>query len=474
MNRRTFLQSAAGLAAVGLMPLRTHAQQHKGKVKITDVKCMIVRGTWDWNLIKVETDAGLYGIGEAYWGWGVKDLVINKLRPIVQGEDPLNVDKLYTKMLMESAGAGAIAGVTVTAASGIEIALWDLAGRILQTPACNLLGGRFRDRVRFYRTMPSVERPEDPQAWRDQVRQAKAEKFGWTAFKFQGDGIPPKADPEYKEPGHDRYTRGLTLKDLRRIGKAMEIVREELGPDIDFGVEAHWKYDVRDAIQMAKAIEPVKPMWLEDPVPPGNPEAMARVTHAVNVPICTGENLYTRDGFRRLIELQGCDIVHIDIPKSGGLLEAKRIHDLADNYYICDRRPQSREPGRHDRLVPRRGINARFPRPRARALYRLVAGPRHSRRADFRGRDTTGFATSRATGSRSIPTSPRRIWRLARRGGGKADWRSEGNDATDAHGSLRLADGGVDPAVSSPDVSRSRRHHPRRHRSARGRPLSGR
>ena len=81
-------------------------------------------------------------------------------------------------------------------------------------------------------------------------------------------------------------------------------------------------------------IVPAKPMWLEDPVPPGNAEAMARVTHAVDIPICTRENLYTRDGFRRLIELQGCDIVHIDIPKSGGLMEAKRIHDLADNYYI--------------------------------------------------------------------------------------------------------------------------------------------
>jgi L-alanine-DL-glutamate epimerase-like enolase superfamily enzyme len=416
MNRRTFLQSAAGLAAVGLMPLRTHAQQHKGKIKITDVKCMIVRGTWDWNLIKVETDAGLYGIGEAYWGWGVKDLVINKLRPIVQGEDPLNVDKLYTKMLMESAGAGAIAGVTVTAASGIEIALWDLAGRILQTPACNLLGGRFRDRVRFYRTMPSVERPEDPQAWRDQVRQAKAEKFGWTAFKFQGDGIPPKADPEYKEPGHDRYTRSLTLKDLRRIGKAMEIVREELGPDVDFGVEAHWKYDVRDAIQMAKAIEPAKPMWLEDPVPPGNAEAMARVTHAVDIPICTGENLYTRDGFRRLIELQGCDIVHIDIPKSGGLMEAKRI-TIWRTTITSGPRPTT-PPARSvplPRATPRHpcAISASTSSPA------ISTGGRTSSftTGRFSRRDTTGFATSRATGSRSIPTSPRRIWRLARRGG---------------------------------------------------------
>lgn len=335
MNRRTFLQAALGATSLCALPLHSLARAHKGKVKITDVKCMIVRGTWDWNLIKIETDAGVYGLGEAYWGWGVKDLVLNKLRPIVVGEDPLNVDKLYTKMLMESAGAGALAGVTVTAASGIEIAVWDLAGRLLETPACNLLGGRFRDRVRFYRTMPAVEKPEDPAAWREQVRGAKAEKFGWTAFKFQGDGIPPKADPDYTEPGHDRYTRGLTLKDLRRIGKAMEIVREELGPDIDFGVEAHWKYDVRDAIQMAQVIAPVKPMWLEDPVPPGNPDVMARVTRAVDIPICTGENLYTRDGFRRLIELNGCDIVHLDIPKLGGLLEAKRIHDLADGYYIA-------------------------------------------------------------------------------------------------------------------------------------------
>ena len=87
-------------------------------------------------------------------------------------------------------------------------------------------------------------------------------------------------------------------------------------------------------LALAKALEHVKPMWLEDPVPPENPEAMARVTHAVDVPICTGENLYTRQGFRKLIELQACDAVHIDIPKSGGLLESKRISDMADMYYI--------------------------------------------------------------------------------------------------------------------------------------------
>ena len=166
------------------------------------------------------------------------------------------------------------------------------------------------------------------------LAQAKADKFGFNAFKFQGDGIPPAADPDYKEIGHDPYLRNLTPKDLRRIALGMEWVREFLGPDTDFAVEAHWRYDVNDAIAMGKAIEPVKPMWIEDPVPPDNIEAMARVTHALNIPVCTGENLYGRHGFRKLIEMQATSGVHIDIPKSGGLLESKRIHDQADLYYI--------------------------------------------------------------------------------------------------------------------------------------------
>jgi L-alanine-DL-glutamate epimerase-like enolase superfamily enzyme len=188
--------------------------------------------------------------------------------------------------------------------------------------------------VRFYRTMQAVEHPTDMSAWRDQVQEAKAEKYKWTAFKFQGDGVPPKADPEFKEPGHDPYGRGLTHADIRRIVKGMETVRETLGPDADFAVEAHWHYDTGDVIRLARALEPVKPMWLEDPVPPDNAEAMAYVRKSVNIPICTGENLYGRQGFRKLIELQACDAVHIDVPKSGGLLESKRISDLAEMYYI--------------------------------------------------------------------------------------------------------------------------------------------
>ena len=338
-DRRSFLKTigAGGALFTGAslaQPWARAASALRNKVKITDVKCMIVRGTWDWNLIKIETDSGLYGIGEAYWGPGVKDLVLRQLKPLIIGEDPLNVDKLYTWMLMKSAGAGAIGGVTVTAASGIEIALWDLAGKILGTPVCNLLGGRFRDKVRFYRTLQTPKDVNSAASWRDQVQEARAEKWKWNAFKFQGDGIQREADPQYLEPGHDPFARNVTNKDLRRLVSGMDAVRDALGPDLDMAIECHWRYDTNDVIQYAKALEHVKPMWLEDPVPPENTDAMKRVSRATDIPICTGENLYGRHGFRTLIESQACAGVHIDIPKSGGLLESKRISDLADLYYI--------------------------------------------------------------------------------------------------------------------------------------------
>ena len=152
MDRRKLL-AALGATSCFALPFQAQAQYLKKKVKITDVKVMVIRGTWDWNLFKIETDAGVHGIGEGYWGPGVKDITYKRFREQLIGEDPLNVVKLYTKLLFLNGGYGAQGGITMHAASGIEIALWDLAGRLLQTPVCNLLGGRFRDKGRFYRTL---------------------------------------------------------------------------------------------------------------------------------------------------------------------------------------------------------------------------------------------------------------------------------------------------------------------------------
>jgi L-alanine-DL-glutamate epimerase-like enolase superfamily enzyme len=335
MDRRHFLAAMGSVGASFALPFQGKAATLHRKVKITDVKVMIIRGTWDWNLIKIETDAGISGIGEAYWGPGVKDLVLNRFKEQLVGEDPLNVVKLYTKLLLFNGGYGAIGGVTVTAASGIEIALWDLAGKLLDTPVCNLLGGRFRDRVRFYRTLTAPQKnAADPKAWGAQAAEAKANNpYGFTAFKVQGDSVPRASDPDFAEPGHDMYTNQLTNIDIRRIVDRMERVRGALG-DTDFAVECHWKYSVNDVIKLCNAIEHVNPMWVEDPVPPENPEAMSRVAHATNTPICTGENLYGFAGFRELIEKQATAGVHLDIPKLGGLFEAKRISDFADSYGI--------------------------------------------------------------------------------------------------------------------------------------------
>jgi L-alanine-DL-glutamate epimerase-like enolase superfamily enzyme len=334
MDRRQLLARLGAMSCFAL-PYQAAAQALRRKVKITDVKVMIVRGTWDWNLIKIETDAGVSGIGEAYWGPGVKDIILKRFKGDLIGEDPLNVVKLYTKLLLFNGGYGAIAGVTVQAASGIEIALWDLAGRLLQTPVCNLLGGRFRDKVRFYRTLQApATNPADPKSWGDQVAEAKANNpFGFTAFKVQGDAVPRTSDPKFSEPGHDIYTNQLTNLDIKRIVDRMERIRAALG-DTDFGMECHWKYATNDVIKLMNAIEHTNPMWVEDPTPPENVETMERVSRATNTPICTGENLYGLSQFAPLILRQATAGVHIDIPKSGGLFEAKRIADLADLYGI--------------------------------------------------------------------------------------------------------------------------------------------
>src|SRR6201995_4636292 len=188
MDRRKLLTSLAAAGSGIALPFAAKAAYLTNKVKITDVKVMIVRGpTWDWNLIKIETDAGVHGIGEAYWGPGVKDMILKRFRDDLIGEDPLNVVKLYTKLLFMNGGYGAIAGVTVQAASGIEIALWDLAGKLIGVPVCDLLGGRFRDKVRFYRPLsaPPAKDPALPESWRKQAHDALADNpFGFTAFKF--------------------------------------------------------------------------------------------------------------------------------------------------------------------------------------------------------------------------------------------------------------------------------------------------
>ena len=333
--RRNFLKGVAAAvpATAFLSGYRAMATPLQKKVKITDVKVMFVQAHTQTNFVKIETDAGVTGIGEAYWGRGVKDVILGYLRDLVVGEDPLNIEPLFSKMLAREGGAGAQAGVTVTAVSGVEIALWDLAGKLLGVPVCKLLGGKYRDGVRAYwTTYPGDMLSMD--SCREFAAKLKNHPFGITAIKADADNYPRKYDPQSQEPGHDFVTGNLTAKDISRIHTGFGNLREVLGDDIDIAVHNHWEFDWIDALQLARAVAPINPMWLEDPMPPFYSESWSKLTAESPVPILTGENLYLRRGFLPFILNSACHILQPDIPKAGGLLESKKIADLAELFEI--------------------------------------------------------------------------------------------------------------------------------------------
>ena len=158
------------------------AEPLKKKVKITDLKAIRLGTTGNNALVRIDTDAGVSGYGEAYWGCGIKDVMMGYLRDIVIGANPLDIDPLYSKMILVTGGAGAIAGVTVTAISGVEIALWDLAGKLLGQPVAKLLGGQYRTGVRVYLTSSPTDFL-DPASCREWAAQVKEHPFGFMACK---------------------------------------------------------------------------------------------------------------------------------------------------------------------------------------------------------------------------------------------------------------------------------------------------
>jgi L-alanine-DL-glutamate epimerase-like enolase superfamily enzyme len=298
------------------------AAAERRRVKITGIKVMMLQGPRTYTLVKVESDSGLYGIGEGYGspGVGVKEGVL-ELRPYFIGKDPLDIEPLYLGLGQRIDGS---AHMLLRAVSGIEAALWDLAGKILNVPAATLLGGKFRNKVRMYHDA-GPRNMLDPASCKEWAARMKADPAGWTAFKFS----PPRSTPA-TDRARDASNRILTTKELRDIRRGFENCRDAIGWDHDIIVHCHWEYDLRTAIQLAEAVESVKPLWLEDPMPPDFSGAWVRLTSTSRVPIGMGENLARRQGFADFLLQKGCDIAQLDVRNTGGLLESKKIADLAD------------------------------------------------------------------------------------------------------------------------------------------------
>ncbi len=291
-------------------------------MKITHIGSVLLKPT-GWVLIKVKTDEGITGIGEAYHGAGVHQIAVDErlTRPLI-GQDPRNVDKLFRDMMGAMSASGFYQGAVMSAISGIESALWDITGQAAGVPIWQLLGGKFRNKIRIYNDCHAGE-TETPEAYAAKAREVEAR--GFTAIKFDIDPLPSR---------RDRYNRCISNDDIAHYVEVVTAIRESLDSNTDLAIDAHWFYAPVDILKIAHAFEDLDLLWLEDPIPPENIAAMEGVTKSTRTPICTGENFYTRFGFRDLIETQAADIISPDMAKAGGLLEGRRIADLADMYYI--------------------------------------------------------------------------------------------------------------------------------------------
>jgi gluconate/galactonate dehydratase len=292
-------------------------------VEITDVQTTMIDGNFPWTLVRVYTDAGIVGTGEAYWGAGAPEL-IERMAPFLRGENPLDIDRLTEHLVQKMSGEGSIGGVTVTAISGIEIALHDLAGKILDVPAYQLLGGKYRDEVRVYCDC-HTEEEADPVACADEAERV-VEELGYDALKFDLD-VPS---------GHerDRANRHLRGPEIEHKASIVEAITERVGSRADVAFDCHWTFSGGSGKRLAQRLEEYDVWWLEDPVPPENHDVQREVTQSTATPITAGENVYRKHGQRRLIENQAVDIIAPDMPKVGGMRETRKIADLADMYYI--------------------------------------------------------------------------------------------------------------------------------------------
>ncbi|EJN61295.1 mandelate racemase/muconate lactonizing enzyme family protein [Halogranum rubrum] len=293
-------------------------------VEITDIQTTMIDGNFPWTLVRIYTDAGVVGTGEAYWGAGVPEL-IERMKPFLIGENPLDIDRMFEHLVQKMSGEGSVQGVTVTAISGIEVALHDVAGKILDVPAYQLLGGKYRDKVRVYCDCHTADEA-DPQACADEAERV-VEELGYDALKFDLD-VPS---------GHekDRANRHLRNSEIRHKAEIVEAVTERVKDKADVAFDCHWTFSAGSAKRLAAAIADYDVWWLEDPVPPENHDVQREVTESCpTTPIAAGENVYRKHGHRRLLEEQAVDIIAPDMPKVGGMRETRKIADMADTYYV--------------------------------------------------------------------------------------------------------------------------------------------
>ncbi len=293
-------------------------------MKITDMKTYVVDAGWrNWVFVKLFTDEGLTGVGEASLeGYDeVVVVVLQRIKDYLIDKNPFDIENHWRAVYYGRFWRGM---VLLSALGGVEQALWDIAGKACNQPVYNLLGGRCRGRVRCYTHISEATSGHSVSQRADEARQAVEE--GWTAMKWD----PLPANPL---SGIFDY---LTLRpaELRFVGEQLRTVREAVGDDIELLVEIHGRLDPDTAIRVAHEIEPYRPYFMEEPVPPESLDSLARVAGQVRVPLATGERLLTVFDYWPLLERQLVAYVQPDVIHVGGLLACKKIAALAEARHV--------------------------------------------------------------------------------------------------------------------------------------------
>jgi galactonate dehydratase len=297
-----------GLPSISEALQNADTSYRRPKLKITEIRTAEVRVHGYQVHVRVYTDQGIVGQGESTDASQGNVPLIRSFARLLVGQDPLNVEAAFERIRTSGVFAGAQGGQYVTALTAVETALWDIAGKATGLPVYQLLGGKVRNRVRVYCDSGAREMiPGDEQSV---ARIKEIQNMGFTAAKID---IDDAADPS-------RFDRVNWT--------------EHYPKNFDIAVDMHARYDATTGKRVAKEVEPFKLMWLEEPVPAENVDAMREIRESTRTPICCGENIYMRHGFREILEKRAADIIMPDFQKCGGLLESRKIADMAHTYYV--------------------------------------------------------------------------------------------------------------------------------------------
>jgi galactonate dehydratase len=303
-------------------------------MKITGVRPWLVKSSGYWGeylFVEVTTDEGITGWGEITTTTKIANralcAILRRIDAIVVGEDPAHIERLWHKIFRSFTYMGS-RGAAVECVSAIDIALWDIRGKLLGKPIYELLGGAVRDEISLY-THPDQSKFTTKQGVIDEIRAIV--DSGHMALKF---------DPFPYQRGGREQTEGyldgsMTRKDEREAAELTALIRETAGPDIEVLIDAHGRFDVPTAIRLCRTLEDAGQIdWFEEPVPPESYNALKQVRDKVSAAISVGERGHTKWDFVPILEGKLADYIMPDVTWTGGISELKKIAILAEAYYI--------------------------------------------------------------------------------------------------------------------------------------------